>query len=203
MSTVDQQRMQCVTMRTSSYLRDSLVTVEDRKPEGTECSTEHQYKAFPSRGQGRLLFCPPRGGWTKKTLHSYKQIPSPHLGTVGSFTVCFTFWKNLLNLSKLDYLWTGDKLLLRATVRWKWLMLALCWIQKHLMLIKSEMCGRQSQVLPESVNPLAKQFLNLLGWEGLKEALVPSARARGGSREWRDAMNSHLNKEEGALWGTK
>ena len=53
--------------------------------------------------------------------------------------------------------------------------------------------------MPESVNPLAKQFLTLLGWEGLKEALVPSARARGGSREWRDAMNSHLNKEEGAL----
>ena len=67
------------------------------------------------------------------------------------------------------------------------------------MLIKSDMCRRQSQVLPESVNPLAKQFLTLLGWEGLKEALVPSARARGGSREWRDAMNSHLNKEEGAL----
>lgn len=78
-------------------------------------------------------------------------------------------------------------------------MLALCWIQKHLMLIKSEMCGRHSQVLPESVNPLAKQLLNLLCWKGPKEALVPPARARGGSHERRDAMDSHLNKEEGAL----
>lgn len=52
MSTVGQQRMQCVTMRTSLYLRDSLVTVEDRKPEGTECSTEHQYKAFLQEGKG-------------------------------------------------------------------------------------------------------------------------------------------------------
>lgn len=82
-------------------------------------------------------------------------------------------------------------------------MLALCWIQKHLMLIKSEMCRRHSQVLPESVNPLAKQLLNLLCWKGPKEALVPPARARGGSHERRDAMDSHLNKEEGALWGVK
>lgn len=178
--------------------------MEDRKPEVLNAAQNINIRKLPSRGQGELCSSVPQGVDELRKLSIATSKYPPHIWEQWAPSQYVSpFGKNLLNLSKLDYLWTGDKLLLSSFLkRWKWLMLALCWIQKHLMLIKSEMCGRQSQVLPESVNPLAKQFLNLLGWEGLKEALVPSARARGGS--WVERCHELTSQQGGrALWGTK